>query len=111
MSNVINIIILFSSSEDEDKIIHQLSQFEYKKDSFFNVKSIKDKILPENWHGGSKGFEASVLIGAYNYLDISDLINYMKKLKWEYIEDVQLLYKEQEDFIFKLINLSKDDSV
>ncbi|SEO55564.1 hypothetical protein SAMN05444671_3764 [Flavobacterium sp. CF108] len=109
MSNVINIIILFSSSEDEDKIIHELSQFEYKKDFFFNVKSIKDKNLPKNWHGGSKGFEASVLIGAYNYLSISDLINYMINIKWEYIEDVQLLYKEEGDFVFKLANLKEPE--
>jgi hypothetical protein len=73
------------------------------------VKSIKDKNLPKNWHGGSKGFEASVLIGAYNYLSISDLINYMINIKWEYIEDVQLLYKEEGDFVFKLANLKEPE--
>lgn len=105
MSQVTNIIILFSCSEDESKIVGRLNEFEYKKDSFFYIKSINDKELPKHWYGGSKGLEASVLIGAYNYLNILDLINYMKNIEWEYIEDVQLLYKEQEDEVFKLIGL------
>lgn len=29
----------------------------------------------------------------------------MKTLEWEYIEDVQVLYKEEADDIFKLANL------
>jgi hypothetical protein len=106
MSQVTNIIILFSCSEDESTVVNELSQFEYKKDSFFYIKSISDKTLPKHWYGGSKGFEASVLIGAYNYLNILDLINYMRNIEWEYIEDVQLLYKEQEDDIFKMISLT-----
>ncbi|MEA9414460.1 hypothetical protein [Flavobacterium sp. PL02] len=105
MSKVTNVIILLSCSEDESRIINELSLFEYKKDSFFIIKSIEDKILPNYWYGGTKGFEASVLIGAYNYLNIRDLISYMRNIKWEYIEDVQLLYKEQEDEVFKLISL------
>lgn len=109
MSQVTNIIILFSCSEDESRIVNELSQFEYKKDSFFYIKSINDKTLPKHWYGGSKGFEASVLIGAFNYLNIFDLIKYMKNIKWEYIEDVQLLYKEQEDYIFNLISLNQDN--
>lgn len=35
MSQVTNIIIIFSSSEDEENIISQLNKFEYKKDAFF----------------------------------------------------------------------------
>lgn len=105
MSRITNVIILLSASEDEIRIVNELSLFEYKKDVFFIIKSIEDKNLPNYWYGGSKGFEASVLIGAYNYLNILDLINYMKNLEWEYIEDVQLLYKEEEDEIFKLISL------
>lgn len=105
MSRVTNIIILFSSSEDEEKIINNFNKFEYKKDIFFSIKSIKNENLPQFWYGGSKGFEASVLIGAFNYLNTAELINYMKNIEWEYIEDVQLLYKEQEDDIFKLITL------
>lgn len=105
MSQVTNIIILLSSSENETEVIHNLSKFEYKRDNFFFIKSIKDKTLPKDWYGGSKRFEASALIGAYNFLNIVDLIQYMKNMKWEYIEDVQILYKEQEEDTFKLISL------
>lgn len=76
-----------------------------KKTLFFSIKSIEDKSLPPSWYGGSKGFEATVLIGSYNYIKIADLINFMKTLEWEYMEDVQLLYKEEGDDVFKLINL------
>ena len=105
MSQVTNIIILFSSSEDEERIINDLSKFEYKKDSFFYAKSINDKNLPTSWYGGNKHFEASVLIGAYNYIEINILLNYMKTIKWEYIEDVQILYKEQFEDTFTIVNL------
>jgi hypothetical protein len=105
MSRVTNIMILFSDSEDENRIISDLSKFEYKKDSFFKIKSIHDENIPKFWYGGNKGFEASVLIGAYNFIEIIDLVNYMRTMKWEYIEDVQVLYKEQFDEQFKLINL------
>ena len=81
MSVVTNIIIAFSASENEDSK------------------------LQKGWYGGTKNLEVNIFIGAYNHLNLNDLIQHMSTIDWEEPEDVQVIVKEQNDDRFRIINL------
>jgi len=99
-----NLIITFSTLEDEQKIIQQISS--YIPDTGFNITSVNDVRLPPDWYGGTKRLECYILIGAYNYLDLAEFISFLRKeVNWEAADLVQLFVKEQEAMRFKLIDL------
>lgn len=104
MSSVTNLMILFSCSEDAEEIIHDINQFKFNGNNL-NIVSIDNKKLPEKWYGGSKMMEAEILIGAYNGLPLHDLMSFLRKINWQNPEDVQIMYKTQEEFKFTLIDL------
>ncbi|MBD0284876.1 MAG: hypothetical protein ICV79_05550 [Flavisolibacter sp.] len=105
MSKVTNLIITFSTLEDDDVIIQSLKSFNYNGQPF-EIASVKDKNLPESWYGGNRKLECNVLIGAYNYIDLNELIEFMKKaITWEAPEYVQIIVKEHNDFKFRLIDV------
>jgi hypothetical protein len=56
----------------------------------------------EGHAGGRKAFQAVVLLGAFNYLDIDDLVNAIAAQRWEAPEDVQLFIKREHDDTFTL---------
>ncbi len=111
MSIVTTLILVCSCSEDEELILKQISQYEYygKK---FRIVSINDSSLPKAWYGGDKYAEARIFIGAYNSLDLADFLSYLKRnVKWEFPDWVQLIVKEEIDFMFKIITFNDDSLI
>ena len=104
MSSVTNLIIHFSSSEDSIEIINEINKYKVRGNTL-DIVSMDDKKLPVKWYGGTKMMEAQLLIGAYNYLDIEGLILFLKRIKWQHPEDVQIIYKTQDNFKFILKDL------
>lgn len=97
-------MIIFSCSEHVEEIINEINNFKFNGNNL-NIVSIDDEKLPKKWYGGSKMMEAEILIGAYNGLHLNDLILFLKKINWQNPDDVQVMYKKQEDFKFILIDL------
>jgi hypothetical protein len=105
MSNVTNLVITFSSLEDEEQVITDMKAF-YKTEDGFSISSVKDKRLPQPWYGGTRRLECNILIGAYNYLDLEAFLVFLREqVNWEAPDLVQLFVKEQEDMKFRLIDL------
>lgn len=105
MSRVTNLILLTGLGEDEKYINETFGKFKVQ-DEPFQMGWIDDETLPKAWYGGGKYFEATVFIGAYNYLDLPSLITFLKnEVKWEDPSYVQLLVREQNDLKFKLVDL------
>lgn len=74
----------------------------------FPLVSVDDPSLPRWWYGGSKHLEAILLIGAMNYFDLTEFVEHLRGIAWEYPEAVQLFVRQQEDFAFRLINVFPD---
>lgn len=102
MSLVTNVILSFLGLEEEKAQLVEVNKF------FGNVKGlvcIEDEALPRGWYGGNSGFETSIAIGAFNYLDLNALVKHLKTLDWRWREDVQLLVKEDGESGFRIINV------
>ncbi|QKG56237.1 hypothetical protein GKZ68_06005 [Hymenobacter sp. BRD128] len=104
MSSVTNLMLSFSVSEEEQTIASQLNSYPNKERGFLLV-SIDDDRLPRGWYGGSKMMETRIYLGAYNYLDVDDFINYLRSIEWESPEEVQLFTKGQYEDKFTVYNL------
>ncbi|MEL6559483.1 MAG: hypothetical protein AAFQ94_14935 [Bacteroidota bacterium] len=104
MSVVTNVIIAFSASENEAERLNDIHKFQYNNQPF-RIVSVNDSKLQKGWYGGTKYLETNILIGAYNHLNLKDLIQHMSTIDWEEPEDVQVIVKEQNDDRFRIINL------
>lgn len=114
MSYVTNVILSTGTlfDEEEEKILQEVNKFfvdkdnpAYSKNGFVNVE---DASLPRGWYGGDKMLEASLFIGAFNYLNLEGLIEHLQSIQWEYPEDVQLIIKEDGESRFEIINVFDD---
>lgn len=106
MSSVTNLIITFSTLEDEEQVIGKMKAF-YKSGDGFSIASVKDERLPQPWYGGTRRLECNILIGAYNYLDLEAFLAFLREeVNWEAPDLVQLFVKEQADMKFRLIDLT-----
>lgn len=105
MSKVTSIILTTSLIENQEYLALNLGN--YRVNGLpFNVKSIEDELLPQDWYGGSKRMGANIFIGAFNYLNIEELIEFLRTtIKWESPESVQLFVKEEGDLEFSVIQL------
>ena len=103
MSVVTNLLIAYGN-EDDEKVLQQLSQYLHHEQPF-RIVSVEDATLPKGWYGGSKHLETGLLIGAYNSLQLAELLAFMKTMEWAEPEDVQLIVKEQWDIKFRIIDL------
>ena len=63
---------------------------------------------PGHWYGGTKGFEAQVWIAACNHLNLRAFYEHIRKLPWRRPECLQLIVKDQEDFVFRAIQVFPD---
>lgn len=95
MSRVTNLILTFSTGEDETKCIVAVNNYEYRglKMNLVSVDFNKDMENGTTWYGGTKFMEASIYMGAFNYLDIDDFIKYLRTIAWENRNLVQLIVK------------------
>lgn len=101
-------LIAFSDLEDEQAIQQQLGQHVYNHLPFDAV-SVNDPALPRAWYGGSRIFEAPLLLGAYNHLAFDELLAFLKTVAWEEPACVQLFVQEQWDVKFRLIDLFPEE--
>jgi hypothetical protein len=104
MSQVTNIILIFSLAENEKEIEGKLNLFRYN--SSFSMISIDTPDLPRGWYGGNKLFESNIYLGVYNYFNLEEFVSHLNNIEWEERENVQLIYKEENDEVFKLITLT-----
>jgi len=103
MSQVTNIILIVSNIES-DETINQINSFDYDTKVAFKLVGISNSQLPKGWYGGDKYFEATVLIGAFNYLPLDKFIIHLKEnVNYEDKFLVQLIVKEEHDERFKII--------
>ena len=106
MSEVTNVILHFSICENEDWALAAVNEFFDEGEKPF--VSLEDDSLPSGWYGGRKGSEAPLFYGAFNYLDLEDLIDHMRQLDFRYREDVQLIVCGQHEQRFRIINVLDD---
>lgn len=102
MSVVTNLILHIGISEDEEERIKDVNKFFEDKNG---LVSLDDSKIPRGWYGGSKMLECNLYIGAFNYLDLDEFIKHCKNIKWEYPDEIQIIVKEQEDDLFRIIKL------
>lgn len=100
MSYVTDIILLASAGEPGCRWINS-----YMPDGcLFDLVSIDDSRLPLHWCGGTKVFAPEVYIGAINNLgSIDKFIRHLRAIEWELPECVQIVVKEPNDIVFRLI--------
>lgn len=111
MSNVTNLIISFSIAEDEISRAMDINSF-FNNGRDFNIVSAdfeKNKRLLLNtnksWYGGDKYLETPLYIGAFNDLNVNELISFLKLIDWSEPENVQVIIKGQNDDKFSIISL------
>ncbi len=138
MSWVSNVILHFTppldGDGDEAHTLEQINEFfslvpkkMVLKSSFFSAEdaskpqymyparrgfvSVHDASLPRGWYGGSKHLECSLAIGAFNGLDIGELVEHLCNLCVSKVLDparTQLILKDQEDDKFHMINIDEE---
>jgi hypothetical protein len=64
-----------------------------------------EEITAGNVAGGDKGFEANVYVGAFNYLVLSEFVDFVLTRPWQSPESVQLFVKCQEEDKFTVYEI------
>ncbi len=111
MSVVTNLILSFSTSENEIIRIEEINTFSNNGRGFKLVSADYERQFADEpygvqtWYGGSKYLETPLFIGAYNHLDINGLINHLKTIHWEEPENVQLILKTQDSDSFEIMKI------
>lgn len=102
MSVVTNVILSFSASEidlDDDylDVIARVNKF-------FPVGAGFKRSVDET-AGGTKHMERPTFCGAFNYLDLEGFSKHLSNLPWKYPENVQLFVCEQDDEVYRQVEL------
>ena len=114
MSEVTNIIIHTFGDIDTEKANSIFNKYIEDKQGYkpgfvsFDYEKNPEKPYDGNpWYGGSKYLEAQLFCGAINYLDLDDFISYLKSKEWPDYAIIQLMVKEQNDELFRVIDVIK----
>jgi hypothetical protein len=67
--------------------------------------SCDDESLPRGWYAGSKMLECEVFPGAFNHLNIAELVSAIQDVEWDDPYSVQLFVQEQEEDRLKEVEL------
>ncbi len=59
--------------------------------------------LVSDYARGYKGLETDVALGAFNYLDLKELIVHIRSLGWDSPESVQLFVNEQDSHCMRVV--------
>ena len=73
--------------------------------------SVEDTSLPRHWYGGWKNLACSLALGAFNHLDIVELVEYLCTLCAANELDpvaTQLILMDQEEEKFHVINIDEE---
>lgn len=100
MSYVTNVILSYSIIEKDEKI-EEINKF-FEKDTAPFV-SVDSPELPHGWYGGTKMLETPLFIGAFNHLRLDQLMHHIAQIEFEEPQSVQLIVKDQEDDVFKIL--------
>jgi hypothetical protein len=105
MSRVTNVILTCPLAHDRAAFMEELNRFDFRLESGFVDRE------EEDWVGGSKSLECMVFVGAFNWLDLPDLLAHLVMLPWQKYdicpEDVQLFHQQQESARFTCLRLSE----
>jgi hypothetical protein len=105
MSSVTNVILTIPLYNDKEKlkIVKKINSFFEEEKGFVLVDN---ENLPIGWYGGTKMLEAEILIGAFNYLNIEELIKHLRSIDWKDDHTTpQLMFRGQDDNCFTMIDL------
>jgi hypothetical protein len=94
--SVVTNVILTMNILDEDAI-EAVNKFPFPHNAGFT--------RVENC-GGTKALECAVFTGAFNYLNVEDLLIYVRGLEFEEPECVQIFIQKQEEDRFSIFDLS-----
>lgn len=98
MSLVTNVVIHYGTREDNGLPQLIAAWFDERH---VGIKSITDGGARAFW-GGEKNPECDLLAGAFNYLDVEEMLAYLGGLPWEYPRAAQVWVREQSDTRFQL---------
>lgn len=115
MSVVTNLIVTWGCGEGDSKnydedIILRINNY-FKEDTSAGANQRFPIVRNTDWYGGSKHLECGLAIGAFNYLNLEEFIEYLKSINWKYKDEVQVIVKEQDDMRFRVIDIFPDDEV
>jgi hypothetical protein len=107
MSRVTNLILSFSTGENEEKCMSVVNSYQYRNITLNLVSIDYNKNVEKGycWYGGTKFMEANLYVGAFNHFDLDDFVAFLKTVKWEEPEDVQLIVKEEWETKFRIIEI------
>lgn len=101
MSYVTNVLLHIGTLEDEEARMAEVNRFlEARHGGLVSLQSSGD------WYGGTKGFEASLWVGAFNYLDREGFLRHLLTVAWEYPDEVQVIWCGQDDDVFSIVTLN-----
>lgn len=105
MSEVTSLIIMTSLGERPDQLRTKFREFITNRLEF-DLVSIDDPPLSNKRYGGTKLIGAHIFMGAYNRLNLDDLLKFMREeVSWDAPECVQVLAKRDTDTIFSMHKL------
>lgn len=105
MSVVTNVILAFNVTEE---------MYEYGDvDVYPNMKTINAWLTEKVYGdfgkdvdevaGGKKHLETKLYTAAFNYLNLDEFVSFIRGLKWNEPDNVQILVKEQGDDKFRFV--------
>ena len=108
MSCVCDTILKIGTLESEqERLIEVNSYFEDQK----GFVLLDCDSLPESakhWYGGSKVFQTTIAIGAFNYLGVEEFKEHLKNnVRWEFPDEMQLIYCNEDDDNFQIWGIKK----
>lgn len=114
MSYVTDIVLVYGLCPDENnhELLSEINAciVDHRHQKFVHVE---DEKLPMYWYGGSKVLQANVAIGAFNYINLPQMIEGMRSKidfnKYE-CDYVQMLIQDEHNVGFGLITVWKDQS-
>jgi hypothetical protein len=90
--SVVSNIVLKTSVGDKARIVKLNAAFE----SGQKFVSCDDESLPRGWYAGTKMLECEIYPGAFNYLELAELIKAIREVDWDDPRSVQLFVQDQE---------------
>lgn len=104
MSHVDNVLLSFSILEDAPARMGEVN--EWLSECGTNPGMFGLELADvEQAYGGYKRLEAVVYAAAFNYLPEDDFLAALKRVGWEYPDEVQILIRRQHDPLFEILTL------
>jgi hypothetical protein len=92
MSWVTNVIL--KTAPGDAKTIQSLNERLRLKEWGERFVSCEDQSMPMGWYAGDKGLEIAIFPGAFNHLDMAELVSAIQAVPWKWPNQVQLFAQE-----------------